>query len=123
MVSFQETDENVTFFEQLGSAHPGPVVLMNTFHVSPDDVEPFLEAWTVDAAFMKEQPGYISTQLHRGTEGSTTFVNVAFWESVTDMRNAVSQPEFQAQMANYPQSASASPHLFEKVAVQGICGS
>jgi len=122
MVSFRETDEHVTFFEQLGSDRAGPVVLMNTFHVDAEEVEAFLAAWEVDAAFMKEQPGYVSTQLHRGIAGSTTFVNVAQWESVTDMRNAVSQPEFQAQMANYPESASASPHLFEKVAVAGICG-
>jgi hypothetical protein len=30
---------------------------------------------------MKQQPGFISTQLHRGTAGSTTLVNVAVWES------------------------------------------
>ena len=123
MVSFQETDENVTFFDQLGSDHPGPVVFMNMFHVSPAEVEEFLAAWTADGEFMKKQPGYISTQLHRGIGGSTTFVNVAMWESVTDMRKAVSQPEFQASMANYPPSATASPHLFEKVSVEGICGS
>jgi heme-degrading monooxygenase HmoA len=122
MVSFREADENIKFIDQLSSDHSGPVVFINTFHVSPDEVEAFMAAWTVDGEFMKKQPGYISTQLHRGIAGSTTFINVAAWDSVADMRNAVSQPEFQASMANYPPSASASPHLFEKVSVEGICG-
>jgi quinol monooxygenase YgiN len=70
---------------------------------------------------MQQQPGYISTQPHRGIAGSTTFINVAVWESVAAMRAAVSQPKFQASLAKYPQSAVASPHIFTKVAVPGIC--
>jgi hypothetical protein len=50
-----------------------------------------------------------------------TFVNVAVWESVADMRNAATSPEFQASLQNYPASAVASPHLFTRVAVPGIC--
>jgi len=37
----------------------------------------FLQVWADDAAFMKQQPGFISTQLHQGTAGSTTFINAA----------------------------------------------
>jgi heme-degrading monooxygenase HmoA len=32
---------------------------------------------------MKQQPGFISTQLHRGTAGSTTYVNVAVWNPLS----------------------------------------
>ena len=32
---------------------------------------------------MKQQPGFISTQLHRGTVGSTTYVNVAVWNPLS----------------------------------------
>ena len=71
---------------------------------------------------MQKQPGYVSTQLHRGIGGSTTFINVAVWESVEAMRAAVTSPEFQASFANYPESPVASPHVFKKVAVPGICG-
>jgi hypothetical protein len=35
---------------------------------------------------------------------------------------AATSPEFQASLQNYPSSAVASPHLFTKVAVPGICG-
>jgi heme-degrading monooxygenase HmoA len=50
----------------------GPIVLINEFNVAPEDTERFLEVWADDDAYMKQQPGFISTQLHRGTAGSTT---------------------------------------------------
>jgi heme-degrading monooxygenase HmoA len=120
VVTFQELDERVPFARQLG-AGGGPIVFMNTFHVAPEEVDGFMEAWRVDGEFMQRQPGYVSTQLHRGIAGSTTFVNVAVWDSVEAMRNAVSRPEFQSSLANYPPSSVASPHIFTKVAVPGIC--
>jgi hypothetical protein len=36
-------------------------------------------------------------------------------------RNAFRDPDFQATFARYPSSTVASPHLFQKVAVPGIC--
>ena len=115
-----EMDERVTFIEQL-QQETGPVVLINTFRVAPEDVEHLLTAWAEDAAYMKQQPGFIETQLHRGIAGSTTFVNVAVWESPQALRAAVLSPQFQAHAARYPDSAVATPHVFEKVAVPGIC--
>lgn len=121
MVAFAELDERVPFGHQLGQGE-GPIVFFNTFHVAPDEIDAFMEAWEVDGEFMKRQPGYISTQLHRGIAGSTTFINVAEWESVAAFRAAVTSPEFQASLSRYPDSAVASPHIFAKVAVPGICG-
>ena len=34
-----------------------------------------------EAEKFKEQPGFISTQLHKGIGGSATFINYAVWES------------------------------------------
>jgi heme-degrading monooxygenase HmoA len=99
----------------------GPVVLVNQFNVARDDVEEFLEVWADDAAFMKRQPGFISTQLHRGIAGSTTFVNVAVWESARALGDAFRSPEFQQRAVRYPDTAVAAPHVFERVAVPGIC--
>ena len=99
----------------------GPIVLINQFNVAPEDAERFLEVWADDAAFMKQQPGFISTQLHRGTAGSSTFVNVAVWESSRALGEAFGSPEFQERAARYPESAVAAPHVFERVAVPGIC--
>jgi hypothetical protein len=41
------------------------VVLANVFTLEKADEQTFLKAWQDDAAFMKRQPGLISTQLHR----------------------------------------------------------
>ena len=115
-----EMDEHVPLADQLAE-EVGPVTLINTFKVAPEDADALLEAWAADAAYLKTKPGFISTQLHRGIGGSSVFVNYAVWESVEHFKQAFSNPEFQAKMQDYPPSAAASPHLVKKVAVPGIC--
>lgn len=98
-----------------------PVVLVNLFTLDEADEPALLRAWQADAAFMKQQPGFISTQLHRAIGASPTYLNYAVWESTAHFRAAFSRPEFRKGLAAYPRSAVASPHLFQKVAVNGIC--
>ena len=98
-----------------------PVVLVNVFTLDKADEETFLEIWRDDAEFMKRQPGFISTQLHRAVGESPTYLNYAVWESTADFRAAFTHPEFRAKLSAYPSSAVASPHLFQKVAVPGVC--
>src|ERR671915_882644 len=111
-----EMDKNVTLFAQM-EEQIGPVILINKLTAEPGEVDQLLKAWAADAAFMKRQPGFISTQLHRGIGGSCVFINYAVWESVALFRQALSQPEFHEALKNYPPSSVGSPHLFEKVAV------
>ena len=120
MVKFAEMDPTVSLADQLAD-EGGPVILINTFVVPPEDAGRLLEAWTNDASVMKRQPGFISTQLHRGIAGSFMFLNYAVWQSPAHFRAAFGNPEFQAQLGAYPDSATASPHLFRKVDVPGIC--
>lgn len=120
MVKFAEMDDKVTLFAQLED-QGGPVVLINKFNVDPGEVDRLIQAWAADAAVMQRLPGYISTQLHRGIGGSCVFLNYAVWESTRHFKQAFGNPEFQSQLAHYPSSAVASPHLFRKVAVPGIC--
>lgn len=98
-----------------------PVVLANVFTLDKADEKTFLEAWKDDARFMKRQPGFISTQLHRAIGESPTYLNYAVWESTAAFRAAFTHPEFIAKLSAYPSSAVASPHLFQKVAVPGVC--
>lgn len=121
MVTFHEMDTQVSIREQLGEGG-GPVVLVNLFTVAPKEADQLLAAWANDAAFMKQQPGFISTQLHRGIAGSSTFLNYAVWESVDQFRRAFTMPEFQRNLGHYPPSTVASPHLFRKETIVGICG-
>jgi quinol monooxygenase YgiN len=120
MVKMIEMDEVVTLQQQMGQ-EVGPVILINKFNVPQEEVQAFLLAWADDAAFFKRQPGFISTQLHRGIGGSGVFINYAVWESVAHFRQALGRPEFQEALKNYPPGAVGSPHLFEKVAVPNIC--
>jgi len=98
-----------------------PVVLVNVFTLDKVDEPAFLKVWQDDAAFMKRQPGFISTQLHRALGESPTYLNYAVWESNAEFRAAFSNPDFQAKLSAYPSSAVATPHLFQKVAAPGIC--
>ena len=99
----------------------GPVVLINVFTLDRAHEPAFLSAWEADAAYMKQQPGFISTQLHRAIGDSPTYLNYAVWESTASFRRAFASPEFRRGLAAYPRSAVASPHLFQKVGVAGIC--
>lgn len=121
MPAFKELNENVGLRAQMESNEQGPVVLINVFTVDLADEAALLAAWSHDADFMKAQPGYISTQLHKAIGGSGTFVNYAVWESLESFRAAFTNPEFQKRIADYPESAVASPHLFKKLAVPGHC--
>jgi hypothetical protein len=72
MVQLKPLDPNVPIFEQI-KTDVAPVILVNFFQVAEADIPALLMAWEADANWMKQQPGYISTQLHRGIAGSTVF--------------------------------------------------
>ena len=79
-----------------------------------------------DATNFKQQPGFISTQLHRGIGKSSVFINYAVWESIEYYKKAVNKirfsPESQSPLLKYDDNSLViSPHLFKKVAVPGIC--
>ena len=120
MLSLRPLDPSVTIEQQLQSS-ASPVVLVNLFNVAEGDIPALMAAWESDANWMKRQPGYISTQLHRAIGGSCVFMNYAVWESVDHFRNAFSHPDFARALDAYPSSATAQPHLFSKVAVPNLC--
>jgi len=120
MLQLKPLDDHVPIFQQLG-ADVSPVVLVNIFTVSESDIPALMQAWADDANWMKQQPGYISTQLHRGIAGSTTFMNYAIWESTAHFRAAFGHPDFKKALGKYPVSAVASPHLFTRLTVPNLC--
>src|SRR3974377_1462573 len=76
-----------------------PVVLVNLFTLDTADEQRFLNTWQDDAAFMKRQPGFISTQLHRAVGDSPTYLNYAVWQSTAHFRAAFGHPEFRATLS------------------------
>ena len=98
-----------------------PVVLVNIITLDKADEQAFLQAWQDDAVFMKEQPGFISTQLHRALGESPCYLNYAVWETTANYRDAFTNPGFRAKLLAHPPSVVATPHLCQKVAVTGVC--
>ena len=91
------------------------VILINPFEV-PDGTndEEFLRGWERAADYMRQQPGFVSTRLHRALQPDARFrfVNVADWESPQDFQAAVGSEEFR-QIASG--AAPGSPALYEVV--------
>ncbi len=121
MPNVKELNDTVSLMDQMQTNEDGSIVLINVFTIDPADENALIEAWSHDAEFMKAQPGYISTQMHKGIGSSPTFINYAIWDSVESFRNAFINPEFQERIGRYPDSATVSPHLFKKMTIPGHC--
>ena len=80
-----------------------PVILINAFEVPEGQDEQFLASWERSRDFLRTQPGYLSTKLHRSLAPDADFryVNVAHWESAAAFRTATAQPEFRAHTPPY----------------------
>ncbi len=120
MAKFVEMDRKVTFKDQIEEKIDGQVILINKFNVKPDKVEQFLKDWAEDASRFKQQPGFISTQLHKGIGKSSVFINYAVWESIEQYKEAINKlvfsSETQSGLLKYDDdSLVISPHLFKKL--------
>jgi heme-degrading monooxygenase HmoA len=120
MVKITEMDDTITL-EKQSETEVGPVIVMNKFNVGPGEVEEFLKVFAETTKVFKQQPGFISAQLHQGIAGSSTFINYVVWESVAHFKQAFDKPEFRINMANVLPNTVMSPHLFKKIAIAGIC--
>ena len=126
MTKFVEMDDRVKFKDQIEEKVIGSVILINKFNVAQGKVEQFLKDWGEDATNFKQQPGFISTQLHKGIGKSSVFINYAVWESMEHYKKAINKILFksksQSPLLKYDdESLVLSPHLFKKIAVPGIC--
>jgi quinol monooxygenase YgiN len=121
LVKLVDMDEKVSFFSQMEDENVGPIIVVNKFNMKPEEVNQFLRTWAAESEIMRRQPGVISAQLHRGITGSCVFINYAIWESTKHLKRAFNNPEFQSKLREFPDYMVASPHLFKRVAVHGIC--
>ena len=91
------------------------VILINPFEVPEGtDDDDFLRGWDRAAEYMRAQPGFIRSTLHRalGADARFRFVNVAEWSSPQDFQAAVSNEQFR-EMAKG--ASPGSPALYEVV--------
>ncbi|WP_235811231.1 antibiotic biosynthesis monooxygenase family protein, partial [Pseudomonas syringae group genomosp. 3] len=113
MSSVEPLDPSFPLSRQMG-IDAAPIVLINVCTLSPEDEAAFLVAWASDAAFMKKQPGFISTQLHRALGDSPTYLNYAVFESAQSWRAAFKHPDFREITKAHPPSLYFVPIYFKK---------
>jgi heme-degrading monooxygenase HmoA len=80
---------------------PGGVVLINAFEVPADSDDAFVAAWEGTRRFLRGQPGYLATWLHRSLspEADFRFVNIGRYQSPQAFQAAVGQPGFREAAA------------------------
>lgn len=91
------------------------VILINPFEVAEGSSdEDFLRGWERAAEYMRAQPGFVGTRLHRALTPDTRFrfVNVAEWESPQHFQAAVGSDEFRQLASSGPPGL---PALYEVV--------
>lgn len=83
------------------------------FEVPPTSGDDFLAGWSQAADYMRRQPGFAGSRLHRALspEARFGFINVAEWER-QHFQAAVTSPEFGEMTKGGPPS---HPSLYEVV--------
>jgi quinol monooxygenase YgiN len=120
MLDLRNLDESVSFLDQQ-KLDAGPVTIINTFVAPEGKADEVLAAWTSDSRYMLETGNILAVQLYRGIGDSHLFTNVAVWRSAAALREAFNTPEFAKHREQFPDGTLAYPHLYQKVAVEGIC--
>lgn len=94
-----------------------PVTLINPFEVPTGREAEALDFWEKVAAFMKQQPGFISTRLHRALVPWARFqlINLAEWESVEHFEAVAQSREFQELVGPYMEVFPHYPGLYEVI--------
>ena len=88
------------------------VILINPFDVPEHAEAEFLQGWERAAEYMRRQPGFANTRLHRALtpDARFRFVNVAEWASPQAFQAAVTSEEFRQIAKGSP---PGSPALYE----------
>jgi heme-degrading monooxygenase HmoA len=93
------------------------VILINPFNVPEGKEEEALAFWELGADFMRKQPGFLSTRLHKAVVPWAHFkpINVAEWESIEHFNAAGNSSEFKDLTAPYKELFPHYPGLYEVV--------
>ncbi len=93
------------------------VILINPFEIPKGKKEEALAFWERVANYMRKQPGFISTRLHRAIVPWARFhlINVAEWESAAHFEAATSSEEFKKLTEPYMETFPHYPGLYEVV--------
>ena len=120
MVEIEEMDKRRTLDKQL-EEDVGPVLLINKFNLDPQDVNQFLKAWASDAEIINSnldssQPNYIEVLLE--VAHSLTMLSGNPHRNSSKLLVILNS---RLRCLSTLLSAAASPHLFKKIAIPGVC--
>jgi len=92
------------------------VILINTFTVPVGAMEESIDMWEKARDFLKYQPGYLSTKLHRSLTANARYqlINVAEWKNAETFKAAT---KLMREEANLPRikGLSSSPFLYKVI--------
>lgn len=114
-----EKFDEATDFDLQMAEEGGPVTLINHVSADPADESRLRQLWAREVDFFERQPGHMSTALYKGVAGSQSYVEISVWEDTASLRAAFTHPEFQARLADYPESPVARPHILRKLDLDG----
>jgi heme oxygenase (mycobilin-producing) len=100
-----------------GATAMSRVILINPFEVPEGREGEALALWDEAAGYMRRQPGFISTRLHRALSPGArfTFVNVAEWETAEHFQAAIGSDEFRKLSAGSQERFPHHPALYEVI--------
>jgi hypothetical protein len=99
----------------------GPVILINKFNVKEEQVQEFLEAWQMMLSTLNNNQGSFLHSFIVELVEAACFSTTPFGNQNERLKRAFNTPEVKFRLDRYPSTVVASPHLFKKVAVPGIC--
>ncbi len=93
------------------------VILINPFEVPEGREDECLTYWEKAAEYMRHQPGFISTRLHKtvSPEARFHFINVAEWESAEHFQTVIESAAFKELTAPYMELFPHSPGLYKVI--------
>jgi len=93
----------------------GVVTQITTVKVEPEHQTEVLKLMTERARFMAKQPGFVSVNLHRSSDGSH-IVNYVQWKSRKELEAAHHSPEFRKKWPRFGELVEeVEPCLYDVV--------
>jgi heme-degrading monooxygenase HmoA len=98
-----------------GELNMAKVIVINPFEVPEGKETSALEMWDKLADYFRQQPGYVSTKLHRAVHPGAWFhlINFSEWESAEHFQAALSSPQLQELAAGSSDEFPHYPALYE----------
>ena len=86
--------------------------MINKFNIKPKDLDQLLNAWTADAAYLKQRSPASSIHSFIGALEEVACLSIMQYGSLeAHFKQATSDPAFRSALAPYPDRIVASPYL------------